>query len=457
MSEFFHKDQILELTIEKMAFGGRGLARHEGAVVFVDRALPGQRVRAKVTKAAKRFAEADCTHVIEQTPHHVQPFCRHFGKCGGCMFQDLDYAEQLRWKTEHVRDQLARIGKIADPVVRPAVGSPEIRGFRNKMEFAFAGGGETPLSLGLHRRGSERIVSVEECHLQSPQGVDILREVREFCRNTGIPAWDPLTGKGLWRFLMVRESKTDMRAMVQIITAPRPDGGAVRSLADHLHERFGSMASVVHSTRKARPAIAQGERTLFATGDGYIEETVGGLRYRISADSFFQTNTAAAELLYAAARDACGLTGAEHVLDLYCGSGGLALAVAKDANSVTGVETVAAAVQDAEANAELNGIGNCSFIAGDVLKTVKKLGKDEGHPVDVAITDPPRSGMHPGAVEELLRIGPKRIVYVSCNPATLARDVQLLSPHYRFVEARPFDLFPHSPHIESVALLEGLK
>ena len=453
MSEFFHKGMELELDIEKMAFGGRGLGRVEGAVVFVDRALPGQRVLARVTKAAKRFAEADCVEVLSPSPHQVAPFCRHFGKCGGCMFQDLEYAEQLKWKTEHVRDQLTRIGGVKDPVVHPAQGSPEIRGFRNKMEFSFAGGGETPLSLGLHRRGSERIVSIEECFLQSAQSVDMLREAREFCRRTNIPAWDPRTGKGLWRFLVVRESKTNLQAMVQVITAPRPDGGAVRSLADHLHERFGALATVVHSTRKAKTDVAQGERVVFRTGDGTIEETVGGLRHRISADSFFQTNTAAAELLYAAARQACALTGAEHVLDLYCGSGGLSLAVARDAASVTGVESVPVAVRDAEANAKLNSITNCTFVAGDVLRTLADL---DTHP-DVAITDPPRSGMHPGAAAELLRLAPRRIVYVSCNPATLARDVKLLASGYALVEARPFDLFPHSPHIECVAVLEGLK
>jgi 23S rRNA (uracil1939-C5)-methyltransferase len=457
MSEIFHKGMELELDIEKMAFGGRGLGRHEGAVVFVDRALPGQRVRAKVTKAAKRFAEADCVEVVEQTPHFTTPFCRHFGKCGGCMFQDLDYGEQLRWKAEHVRDQLARIGRVADPLVHPAAASPEVRGFRNKMEFAFAGGGETMLGLGLHRRGSESVVSIEECHLQSAEAVEIMRETREFCRRVGIPAWDPRTGKGLWRFLVVRESKTNLRTMAQIITAPRPDGGAVRSLADHLHERFASLASVVHSTRKARPAIAQGERTVFATGEGCIEETVGGLRYRISADSFFQTNTAAAGKLYAAAREACALTGAERVVDLYCGSGGLSLTVAGDAASVVGVETVAAAVKDAEANAKLNGIDNCEFVAGDVLRTLGAMAEDGSAAVDVALVDPPRSGMHPEAVAALTKLAPKRIVYVSCNPATLARDVQLLGDAYRLVEARPFDLFPHGPHIECVATLVAAK
>ncbi|MBU1003938.1 MAG: 23S rRNA (uracil(1939)-C(5))-methyltransferase RlmD [Proteobacteria bacterium] len=455
MSEFFHNGQTLELNVERMAFGGRGVARTEGFVVFVEGALPGQKVRATVTKAAKRFAEATADEVLEQSPHWTQPFCLHFGKCGGCMFQDLDYAEQLKWKAEHVRDQLSRIAHIKDPLVHPAQASPELRGFRNKMEFAFAGGGTEggPLSLGLHRRGSERVVNIEECHLPSPQCAEIVRHTREFCRNTSIPSYDPRTRQGLWRFLVVRETKATLQTMVQIITSPAQDGGAVRSLAEDLRNRFPGLTTVVHSTRKARPAIAQGERQVFHLGQGSIDEQVGDIRYRISPDSFFQTNTLAAELLYAAARNAAALTGTEHVLDLYCGSGGLGLALAAQAASVTGVETVAAAVHDAEANAKLNGFTNCKFIAGDVLLTLKDL---EQHP-DVVITDPPRSGMHPEAAAALLKLAPERIVYISCNPATLARDVKQLAEGYALVETRPFDLFPHSPHIECVALLERLK
>ncbi|BBD09766.1 23S rRNA (uracil(1939)-C(5))-methyltransferase RlmD [Desulfovibrio ferrophilus] len=455
MSEFFHKGQTLELNVERMAFGGRGIARTEGFVVFVDGALPGQKVRATVTKAAKRFAEADVDEVLEQTPHWTQPFCLHFGKCGGCQFQDLDYAEQLKWKTEHVGDQLTRIARIEAPKIHPAQASPELRGFRNKMEFAFAGGGSEsgPLSLGLHRKGSERIVNIEECHLPSPQCAEIVRHVREFCRRTSIPSYDPRTRRGLWRFLVIRETKTTMQTMVQIITSQAQDGGAIRSLADDLHQRFPALTTVVHSTRKARSAIAHGERQVFRTGDGYVMEQVGDIRYRISADSFFQTNTPAAELLYAAACKAAGLTGTEHVLDLYCGSGGLGLAMAKQAASVTGIETVPAAVRDAEANAKLNEFTNCTFIAGDVLEKLKTL---EQKP-DVVVTDPPRSGMHPDAAAALLELAPERIVYVSCNPSTLARDIKQLSGDYALTEAWPFDLFPHSPHIECVALLERLK
>ncbi|WP_461211512.1 23S rRNA (uracil(1939)-C(5))-methyltransferase RlmD [Desulfocurvus sp. DL9XJH121] len=462
MSELFHKGQELDLAIEKMASGGRGLGRVDGAVVFVDGALPGQRVRARVTKAAKRFAEADCVEVLEQSPHWTAPFCPHFGTCGGCAFQDLDYAQQLAWKTEHVRDQLARIGKVADPVVRPCAASPETRGFRNKMEFAFAGGGaDRPLALGLHRRGSASIVSVEQCALMPLGGsadapgeaMAMLREIREFCRGTGIPAWDPRTNQGLWRFVVLRQSQGGQQALAQIITSPRADGGAVRSLAEALHRSFPRLVSVAHSTRKDRTAVAQGEKTVFATGGGGITEILGGLTYRISPDAFFQTNTAAAELLYAAAREACELTGQEHVLDLYCGSGGLALAVAAGANTVTGVESVKAAVADAKANAKANRIANCRFKTADVLEFLK----DPKLVADVVLVDPPRSGLHPGAAAELLRLAPKRIVYVSCNPATLARDVELLAPGYALAEARPFDLFPHSPHIECVALLKGLK
>lgn len=455
MSEFFHKGQSLELEVERMAFGGRGVARHEGFVVFVEGALPGQKVRATVTKAAKRFAEAEAAEVLTETPHWTQPFCLHFGKCGGCQFQNLDYTEQLKWKTEHVRDQLSRLARIEDPQVLPAVASPGRAGFRNKMEFAFsAGGTDAPaLNLGLHRRASERIVNIEECPIAPPLFADIVRHAREFCRRTAIPSYDPRTRRGLWRFLVLREAPSTMQAMVQIITAPNHDGGAVRSLADDLMSRFPALTTAVHSTRKAKSSIAQGERQIFKLGPGYIEEVLGGIKHRISADTFFQTNTPAAELLYETAVEAAGLTGKEHVLDLYCGSGGLGLAMAGKAASVTGVESVAVAVEDAKANAQANNFGNCEFIADDVLQTVKTLEKKP----DVVVTDPPRSGMHPEAVNALLELAPERIVYVSCNPATLARDVKELGKGYALKEARPFDLFPHSGHVECVVLLERLK
>lgn len=453
MSENFHKGSEHELTIEKMAFGGKGLTRVDNFVLFVDGAIPGSTVLARVTKAKKRFAEAETVKVLDPGPHAATPFCLHFGKCGGCLFQDLDYTEQVRWKTEHVRETLSRIAGAEDVMVHDAVPSPGQRFYRNKMEFAFSGGGSR-IALGLHRRASTSIVNVERCELQSQLSMDVVRQAREFCRRVGVPAYDPRTRKGVWRYLVVREAHATQQALVNVITSNAPDGGAARALCEDLLERFPALTGAVHSVRTANSAVAQGQRQAAAFGKPHIEEHLLGVKFHISADAFFQTNTRAAELLYEAALDMAGLTGSEHVLDLYCGVGGLALCAAGRAASVLGVENHEPSVKDARANAELNGIENCEFVAGDTRSTLAEL----DHAPDVAFVDPPRSGMHPEAVTSLAALAPRRIVYVSCNPATLARDAGLFAENgYAVAEARPVDLFPHGPHIECAVRLERLK
>lgn len=452
MSEIFHKGGEVTLAIDKLAFGGKGLARKDGFVFFVEGGLPGQTVLARIDKPGKRFAEASVVKVLEETEHAVQPFCKHFGKCGGCQFQNLDYAQQLRWKTEFVRDALVRIGGQETPTVQPCVASPSTTGFRNKMEFAFAGAGER-IDLGLHRRASSRIVNIEHCGLQSDTCSAIVREARDFCRSLPLPAYEPRTGKGLWRFLVVRQAGNTGEIMVQLITAPNPDGGAVRSLGAHLQELFPAITVFAHSTRKTRSAVAQGERLVYATDPGYIVDRLNGIDYRVSPHSFFQTNTGGAELLYGAATEMAGLTGEETVLDLYCGTGGLALAMAGSARHVVGVETIKEAVRDGRSNAEANGVDNCEFHAGDVAALLKDM---QGG-ADVVVTDPPRAGMKAEAVAGIMRLTPDRIVYVSCNPTTLARDIKLMAEEYELVDVRPVDLFPHVGHVECVALLQRLK
>jgi 23S rRNA (uracil1939-C5)-methyltransferase len=452
MSEKIHKDDMLECTVDALAFGGRGVARADGLVYFIDGALPGQRVKAKVTSVKKRFAEAEVVSLVESGPDDVAPFCPHYGKCGGCDVQDLSYPAQLEWKRRFVVDSLSRIGGAEAPQVAQTVPSPQEQYYRNKMEFAFVGGGsERNLSLGLHKRGStDSIVNVEHCALQSPFAMDVVAAARDFCRESAVPAYNPVTRKGLWRFLVVREARGTGQCMVHCITAPGAGGGVVRALGAMLMERFPQLTTFVHSTRKATSAIAFGEEQAAVLGPGYIEETVLGLTYRISPDSFFQTNTAAAEVLYATARDFAGLTGGETVWDLYCGSGGISLVMAQQAGRVVGFENVASAVEDASANAERNGVQNCEFVAGDVRG---RISRRKERP-DVVVTDPPRKGMHKDVVQGILDAAPQRIVYVSCNPTTLARDIGILSERYALRQVCPVDLFPHSAHVECVALLE---
>lgn len=448
----------VDLAIDKLALGGAGLARFEGMAVFVERGLPGQRVLARITATKKRHAEAEVVQVLAPSPHQAEPFCPHFADCGGCSHQDLDYAQQLHWKHLQVQETLARLGNLGDEAaakVHPVIPSPETRHFRNKMEFAFGGASGEHLSLGLRPRGSaDALLDITTCFLQSPQSAEIVNATRAFCRTTGYPAYDPARDLGLWRHLVVREAKTTGQTMVHCITAPwRQAADAVRDLADHLHAAFPGLTTFVHSTRKTRLAVAQGEVQRFATGPGHIEENLGPFTFRISADAFFQTNTPAAHLLYTAALDLGRLEPGWTVWDLYCGSGGLTLYAAKRCHKALGFESDPRTVDDAQSNAADNGVPNCEFHAVDVLHALSQA----PYPPDAVILDPPRSGLHPDGLKELLRLAPKRIIYVSCNPATLARDLATLKERYALFAVQPVDLFPHSPHIECAAALDRLK
>lgn len=449
----------VELAVDKLALGGAGLARFEGLAVFVERGLPGSRVLARITQAKKRHAEAEVLRVLAPSPHRAEPFCPHFGPCGGCSHQDLDYAQQLHWKEIQVRETLARLGALGEEAaaarVRSILPSPETRFFRNKMEFAYGGGAGDRLSLGLRPRGSaEGLLDVGACFLQSEQSARMVNAARDFCRATGYPAYDPARDSGLWRHLVVREAKSTGQTLVHCITAPwRQAAAAVQALADHLHETFPDLTSFVHSTRRSRLAVAQGETQRFATGPGHIFENLGPFTFRISADAFFQTNTAAACLLYAAAVELGRFEPGWTVWDLYCGTGGLTLYAARACHKAVGFEADPRAVEDAQANAAANGAPNCEFHAVDVLHALSQA----PYAPDAVILDPPRSGLHPDGLKELLRLAPKRIVYVSCNPATLARDLAALAARYTLTEVRPADLFPHTPHIECAASLDRLK
>ncbi len=443
--------QELEIAVEKLAFGGRGLARHEGFVVFIERGLPGQTVAARITGVKKGFAEAKAVRVLTQSPDRVEPFCPHFGVCGGCDWQDLAYPAQLHWKRVHVAESLSRLANLHDIDVAQTVPSPKTRHFRNKMEFAFAGN----LYLGLHERDNpRRIFDATHCSLMSDFSMELLAEARAFCKTTGIAAYHAGTGKGLWRHLVMREGKATGQTMVQCITAPAPEAEkTVLALGERLMKAFPALTSFVHSLRGAKTAVAQGEKTVFTLGQKSIEERIGGKICRVSPDSFLQTNTEAADALYRLVEDGAALTGSETVWDLYAGSGGVALRLASRAKRVTGVEASRTAVNDAKEAAGVNGAVNCEFLRGDALETLASLGQDETNAPDVVILDPPRGGTHPDLMRALGEISPRRIVYVSCNPSTLARDIAGLAEAYRIESVTPVDLFPHSPHVETVLVL----
>lgn len=472
MSQPIRRGTELELEIEKLAFGGRAVARVEGYVVFVDGAIPGQKVLARVRRKKRQYAEAQTIEVLDRGPDYVEPFCEHFGVCGGCRWQQLSYDRQLEWKRRHVLECLQPLAGVDPAQIGATVSSPRQTEYRNKMEYTFSSRRwlspeeiaaedvvyDRDFALGLHVRGFfDKLFNVNRCYLQSLDSVAILREVRHWCRASGVPPYNIRTHQGCWRFLVIREGKRTGQTLVHLITGDHPGHEAqVDRLADHLRRTFPAVTTLVHSTNAKKAQVATGNRSRVLWGPGLIEEVVGGLTFRISAQSFFQTNPLGAEQLYAWVEQAAGLTGGETVWDLYCGTGSITLSLARKAERMVGFEVVEEAIVDAYRNAERNGIDNCRFRAGDlkdVLRDAARAGSDLGVP-DVIVTDPPRAGMHPKVVQTILDLAPKRIVAVSCNPATLARDLELLQTRYDIERVQPFDMFPHTPHIECVVKLE---
>jgi 23S rRNA (uracil1939-C5)-methyltransferase len=459
------KGAEVDLYIEKLAFGGKALGRVDGFVVFVEHAVPGQKVRVRITRKKSRFAEAEVVQLLAQSPAYAPPFCPHFGLCGGCQWQDLAYDEQLHWKKLHVQECLQHLAGLTPGDILPPVASPDQRYYRNKMEFTFASRAWLPpgdradggaVALGLHVGAAfNRIFNLEHCFLQSPQSTAIVAEVRRWCGQSGLAAYNTHTHRGFWRFLVIREGKRTAQTLVHLITTDQGDPAGVEALAAHLAARFPVITSLVHSRRQTKAQVATGESSRTLWGPGYIEERLGDLRLRISADSFLQTNTPAAEGLYNAISRLGEFSAGETVWDLYCGAGSIALHLAPQVRRVVGFELAAAAVNDAYINSRLNGRENCRFLEGDLKALLRETLQAGGQPhPDVVVTDPPRAGMHPKVIEALREIAPRRIIYVSCNPATLARDLALLQDRYDILTIQPFDLFPHTAHIECVARLD---
>lgn len=438
----------LELAVTRLALGGRGVARASGLVVFVDGGLPGALVRARVTRVRKGFAEAEVLEVLTPSPEAVTPACRHADVCGGCPWQGLDYQAQLFWKREQVAETLARLGGLTDVTVHPTVASPQPFAYRNKMEFAFAG----KLHLGLHeRRRPGRVLDIEECLLMAPWAIQVVDFVREFCRETGLPTYDARTGKGVWRHLVLRESAATGKRLIHLITGPaRAAGDVAHGLGEALLARFPEVTGFVHSMRRAATAVAVGERQVFCLGEPQLEETVGGTRLVVSPDAFLQTNTAAAGLLYDVVAEAAGSVPGGTAWDLYCGCGGITLRLAPHFGLVHGVEADPRAIEDAKASAILSGSDTCVFHARDAGQAMADLAQTAPA---VVVLDPPRSGAAPEVLAAILAAAPARVVYVSCNPATLARDLKILSDLYQVTAVTPVDLFPQTAHIECVAAL----
>src|SRR4051794_25403351 len=448
------RDQELELTIDSLAYGGNGVARLDGFVVFVRRGLPGDTVRARVTKVQRRHAEALATEVVAPGPKRVDAPCAHYPACGGCRFQDLAYEAQLEAKAAWVSDSLRRIAGLADPPLDEIVPAASQFGYRNKMEYSFTRYEDGP-TLGLHKAGRwDEVLEIERCWLTTDLGNAIRNRMREWAREERLEAYDQAAEKptGYLRHLVVREGRNTGQALVQLVTAKRERFDRER-LIEVLTE-FPQVRSI-HWSVNDTPAEFTNLPTELLWGEEAIEEEIGGLRFRVRPNAFLQTNTEMAARLYELAREYAALTGKETVYDLYCGIGTIGLSMARDAMTVWGIEIWEESVACAIENTELNGIGNAAFFAGNVGQALQELHQRAGDP-DVVVVDPPRAGLAGKALKRLGEIGAPRIVYVSCNPTTLAGDVKRLRTEYGYelLRVKPVDMFPHTPHVEAVALLE---
>jgi 23S rRNA (uracil1939-C5)-methyltransferase len=445
------KGEIVTLNISDLAFGGKGVAKIENFVVFVESAVPGDVVEAQVQKSRGNYAEAQIVRLVTPSEHRVTPACEHFGFCGGCKWQHLEYAIQKQYKEDQVRQALIHIGGIKEPPVEAIIGAHKIYYYRNKMEFSFHVGESGETLLGLHVAGRfQDIFQLNWCHLESEISNEIVRFVRSRSVELGLPPYHIIDHTGCLRFLVIREGKFTGQMLVNFVTG-KGDFPALKTLADEIGQKFGSVVSVSHTVNPEKANIARGEKETVLYGSDHIYEQLGEHRYRISANSFFQTNSYQVQRLYDLAVELAQPEKFDRMLDLYTGTGTIAIYFSDLVSEVVGVESVADAIADAEANVELNSVANCRFVVADVADYLKQASAEN---FDIVILDPPRAGCHPDVIKSLRELRPKKIVYISCNPATLARDIkELVDDGYVLDRAVPVDLFPHTFHIEAACRL----
>ena len=461
---------VLEhVRITACAAEGKALARVDDTVVFVPFVVPGDVVDLQVKKKKSSYMEAVAIKMHEASPLRTEPRCRHYGVCGGCKWQCLRYEEQLKAKQQQVEDALTRIGKVELPEFQPILGSRNIYGYRNKLEFGFSNKRwlteeevrqdvkyEVMDAVGFHITGAfDKILDITECHLMDDINNRIRNDIRQYALEHGLTFYDLRENRGLLRSLMIRNSNTgELMFLVQFRIETSEEQQQADALMRHLGEAFPEITSLLYvDNHKANDTFADQEIHV-VRGKDHIFEQMENLRFKVGPKSFYQTNTEQAYELYKVAREFAQLTGEELVYDLYTGTGTIANFVAGQARQVIGIEYVPEAIEDAKVNSELNGITNTLFYAGDMKDILNRDFIDQHGRPDVIITDPPRAGMHKDVIDTILFAAPRRIVYVSCNPATQARDLQLLDAEYKVSKVQPVDMFPHTQHVENVVLLE---
>ena len=463
MPKLIKRGQELELDIESLAYGGMGIAKKDNFVIFVKNAIPGQKVFARVYKKRKGYAEANVSKVLEESPFAQKPKCNHYYICS--KIQNLSYDKQILEKSNQVEDAFRRLGGFSNFKLADIVKSDSIFNYRNKMEFTFSSNRwvlenepadvDKSFALGLHMTGRyDKILDIHNCHIQPEVGNKILSVARSVCiKNPDLRPYDPRTHIGFLRFLMLRFGTNTNQLMVNIVTA-YDDLNKLSPLIDMLLKEVPEISSMVNNVNTRKADVAYGEFETLVYGNPYIEEKIGDLTFEISANSFFQTNTFQGEKLYEEVKKAAKLSGEEIVYDLYCGTGTIGLFLSKKAKQVYGFEVIRSSLENAERNAKINNISNTSFYKANLDTFFKsgQLPKKTPKP-DVVIVDPPRAGMHPDMVQYLPKLNAKKIIYVSCNPTTQARDAKILCEKgYKLKAGTMVDMFPHTPHIETIVL-----
>jgi 23S rRNA (uracil1939-C5)-methyltransferase len=459
------KDKIYTLEVEDFANEGKSIARIDNFVIFIDNAIPGDVAEVKIYKKKKSHAFGKAVKIVKNSERRIEPRCKFFGVCGGCKWQNMDYNLQLTYKRDGIFDSFERIGKIDSPDIKPALPSEDIFYFRNKMEFSFSDKRwllesekdieikSNDFALGLHiPERFDKVLDIDECFLESENSTKILNFTREFAKRNSLSPYSPKVHTGSLRNLVIKEGKNTNQFMINLVT--QDDNEIIMNkYRDELLEKFDFITTIVNNITAKKSQVAIGETEKVYYGEGFIHEKMGKYTYRISANSFFQTNSKGTEKLYNVVKSFLPEGKINMLWDLYCGAGTISIFLSEFCNQIIGFEIVESAIKDAEVNIKLNNIENCSFVTGDLKDTIQEYSK--GNP-DVVVLDPPRNGVHPDVIEAVIGTNAAQIIYVSCNPQTQARDLELLLKAYNITAIQPVDMFPHTMHIENVVNLKRM-
>ena len=465
------KGAEIELTIDSAAYEGKGIGKIDGLAVFVPNTAPGDRIKARIVKKKKSYLEGKLLKVLEKGPNRITPRCQHAQQCGGCNWQHVSYEHQLAFKQEQVQDHMHRIGGLTDLEVNETIGCDDIFYYRNKMEYSMGHKrwlsreeierdefvSDRCFAAGLHAPGRfDKILDINECHLQDPISYKILDFVRTWCKERDIPPYNRIDRKGFMRNLVIRKAYHTDDLMVNIVTY-QDDQDLMKQLSSALLEEFPAITTIVNNVNDTREPTAVGRYEKILHGPGYITDCIGKYDFKIDANTFFQTNTQQAERLYQVVKKFADIQPDDIVYDLYCGVGTLSLFLSEHAKHIVGIELESEAIKNARENASNNNVRNATFVEGDMKEVfTTEVTSKYGNP-DCLITDPPRAGMHPDVVERLNELKISKLVYVSCNSSTMARDLETLNEVYDILEVQPVDMFPQTYHIETVANLRVKK